>query len=173
MAPGNLLMLLTVGEAIRRGGAFVNLLGFFGYYKSRWGATATATRGVQLLRRWSAPWAVALFQAALRRLRPAAAVAETGAFNPARREAIGDGPPEGAPDAPPPDRRVERALLRDTLAHLSPGLVERIGGAALDAALPFPTVEEPVVVAPKPPRRGRAAAGPARPPALGPGPEVR
>ena len=159
MAPGNLLMLLAIGEAIGRGGAFVNLLGFFGYYKSRWGATATATRGVQLLRRWSAPWALALVQAALRRLRPAGAVVEAGAFNPARREAIGDGPPEGAPDAPPPDRRVERALLRDTLARLAPGLVGRLGGAALDAALPFPTVEEPVV-APASPRRGRAAPGP-------------
>jgi hypothetical protein len=160
MAPGNLLMLLTIGETIKRGGAFVNLLGFFGYYKSRWGATATATRGVQLLRRWSAPWAMALVQAARRRLRPAAAVAEAGAFNPARREAIGDGPPDGASEAPPPDRRVERALLRDTLASLAPVLVDRVGGAALDAALPFPTVEEPVVVASKPPRRGRAPAGP-------------
>ncbi len=159
MAPGNLIMLLTVGEVIRRGGTFVNLLGFFGYYKSRWGATATATRGVQLLRRWSAPWALALLQAALRRLRPAAAAAEAGAFNPARREAIGDGPPEGAAQAPPPDRRVERALLRGALGRLAPGQVERLGGAALDAALPFPTVEEPVF-APASPRRGRAAPGP-------------
>ncbi len=143
LAPGHLLMLLAVGEAMQRGCAFVNLLGFFGYYKSRWGAMVTATRGVQLRRRWSAAWALALWQAALRRLRPAGAVEGAEAFNPARRETEAPEPAGGASPAAPPARQAERALLRDALARLAPGRVTRLGGAALEAALPFRISEVP------------------------------
>lgn len=140
LAPGHLLMLLAVGDAITRGGAFVNLLGFFGYYKTRWGATVTPTRGVQLLRRWSAPWAAALGAAVLRRLRPAPAPAGGEAFNPARREAE-EAPEPGAVALP--ERVAERALLRATLTRVAPGQVDRLGGAALEAAIPFRTAAEP------------------------------
>jgi len=139
LAPGNLLMLLSIGGAYARGLSAVNLLGFFGYYKARWGAEVTPTQGVQLLRRWSPPWAAAWLQAAWRRLRPAPPAAPDGAFNPARREAAdADGPADEAL----PDRRAERALLREALGRLPAGMVGRLAGPALEAALPFRTAPD-------------------------------
>jgi hypothetical protein len=119
----------------------VNLLGFFGYYKSRWGAVVTPTRGVQLLRRWSLPWVAALAQSALRRIRPGLAAAAPGeTFNPARREAEdGEAPSAGGL----PSRLVERAHLEDALRRLPAARVQRLCGAALEAALPFRTASEP------------------------------
>jgi len=134
LAPGNLLMLLSIGGAYARHLGAVNLLGFFGYYKARWGAEVTPTRGVQLLRRGSPPWVVAWVRAAWRRLRPAAPATPDGAFNPARREVA---EVDSTAAAPLPDREAERALLRETLARLPAGLVVHLAGPALEAALPF------------------------------------
>jgi len=139
LAPGNMQMLLSIGGAYARGLGAVNLLGFFGYYKARWGAEVTPTQGVQLLRRWSPPWVVAWSQAARRRLRPAAPATPGGGFNPARRE-VADAEASSAEALP--DRQAERALLRSTLARLPAGMVERLSGAALEAALPFRIVPD-------------------------------
>jgi hypothetical protein len=141
LAPGHLLMLLAIGDAISRRLSAVNLLGFFGYYKSRWGAVVTPTRGLQLLRRWSLPWTAALFQSALRRIRPGQATAAPGGtFNPARRDAEDGASPS---EVGLPARLAERALLEEALRRLPADRVHRLRGAALEAALPFRTASEP------------------------------
>jgi hypothetical protein len=53
LGPGQLLLLLAVGEALRRGDRFVNFMQNFAYYKHRWGATLQPVVNVQLLRRRS------------------------------------------------------------------------------------------------------------------------
>jgi predicted ATP-grasp superfamily ATP-dependent carboligase/CelD/BcsL family acetyltransferase involved in cellulose biosynthesis len=138
LAPGHLLMLLAIGDAIARRRTFVNLLGFFGYYKTRWGAVVTPTRGVQLLRRWSPPWVAAWGRALGRRLRPGAPASPEEAFNPARRESeeVEDRAVAGRPEG-----QAERALLRDALQRLPADRVARLSGGALEAALPFRVAE--------------------------------
>jgi CelD/BcsL family acetyltransferase involved in cellulose biosynthesis len=144
LAPGHLLMLLAVGDAMARGLSAVNLLGYFGYYKGRWGAVVTPTRGIQLLRRWSPPWAAAWLQAVARRLRPGAAGAAGDTFNPARREVE---EAEERPGAGRPERQAERALLEAALRRLPAGRVQRLTGPALEAALPFRAAAAPGPVA--------------------------
>ncbi len=139
LAPGHLLMLLAIGDAMARRLTAVNLLGFFGYYKGRWGAVVTPTRGLQLLRRWSPPWVAATIQSVFRRLKPGLA-APGVTFNPARRQAeSGEAQsPEGLPA-----RLAERARLQEALRRLPDGRVQRLCGAALEAALPFRVSAEP------------------------------
>jgi hypothetical protein len=140
LAPGHLLMLLAIGDAMSRRLSAVNLLGFFGYYKSRWGAVITPTRGLQLLRRWSPPWVAAWLQAVRRRIRPGPAPAPGETFNPARREAEdGEAPSAGGL----PARLTERAHLEEALLRLPAARVQRLCGAALEAALPFRAATEP------------------------------
>jgi hypothetical protein len=51
LGPGQLLLLLAVGEAIKRGNRFLNLLQMFAYYKHRWKAEPIEVVNVQLIRR--------------------------------------------------------------------------------------------------------------------------
>jgi hypothetical protein len=134
LGPGHLLMLLAIGNAMARRLTAVNLLGFFGYYKGRWGAVVTPTRGLQLLRRWSPPWVAARMQSVYRRIRPGLAAAPGVTFNPARRGAE-DGEAPSAKGLP--DRLGERAHLEEALRRLPAGRVQRLCGAALESALPF------------------------------------
>jgi len=53
LGPGQLLLLLAVGEAIRRGDAHLNFMQNFAYYKHRWGAASIDVVNVQLIRRLS------------------------------------------------------------------------------------------------------------------------
>jgi hypothetical protein len=53
LGPGQLLLLVAMGEAIRRGDRFLNYLQNFAYYKHRWGAESIPVVNVQLLRRVS------------------------------------------------------------------------------------------------------------------------
>jgi hypothetical protein len=53
LGPGQLLLLLAVGEAIRRGDKFLNFMQNFAYYKQRWGAVLIPVVNVQLIRRVS------------------------------------------------------------------------------------------------------------------------
>ncbi|MFL6604096.1 MAG: GNAT family N-acetyltransferase [Steroidobacteraceae bacterium] len=53
LGPGQLLLLLAMGEAIRRGDRFLSFMQNFAYYKQRWGATQIPVVNVQLLRRAS------------------------------------------------------------------------------------------------------------------------
>jgi len=54
LGPGQLLLLLAVGEALARGDRFLNFLQNFAYYKQRWGADMIEVVNVQLIRRLSA-----------------------------------------------------------------------------------------------------------------------
>jgi len=53
LGPGQLLLLLAVGEAIRRGDRHLNFMQNFSYYKHRWKAEAIDAVSVQLIRRAS------------------------------------------------------------------------------------------------------------------------
>ena len=53
LGPGQLLLLLAVGEAIRRGDRHLNFMQNFSYYKHRWKAAAIDAVSVQLIRRAS------------------------------------------------------------------------------------------------------------------------
>jgi hypothetical protein len=53
LGPGQLLLLLAVGEAIKRGNRFLNLLQMFAYYKHRWKAEPIEVVNVQLIRRFT------------------------------------------------------------------------------------------------------------------------
>ena len=53
LGPGQLLLLLAVGEALARRDGFLNFLQNFAYYKHRWGAAALNVVNLQLLRRFS------------------------------------------------------------------------------------------------------------------------
>jgi hypothetical protein len=53
LGPGQLLLLLAMGEAIRRGDKFLNFMQNFAYYKHRWGAGSIPVVNVQLIRRAS------------------------------------------------------------------------------------------------------------------------
>jgi hypothetical protein len=49
-APGNVLALILVAQAIARGDSRLNLLRDFGYYKKHWGAVMSETKSVQIYR---------------------------------------------------------------------------------------------------------------------------
>jgi hypothetical protein len=53
LGPGQLLLLLAVGEAIKRGNQFLNFLQMFAYYKHRWKAEPIEVVNVQLIRRFT------------------------------------------------------------------------------------------------------------------------
>jgi hypothetical protein len=53
LGPGQLLLLLAVAEAIKRGNKFLNMLQMFAYYKHRWRAEPIEVVNVQLIRRFS------------------------------------------------------------------------------------------------------------------------
>lgn len=53
LGPGQLLLLLAVGEALERGNAFLNFLQNFSYYKHRWGAEPIEVVNLQLIRKLS------------------------------------------------------------------------------------------------------------------------
>lgn len=142
LGPGQLLLLLAVGEAIRRKDAFLNFMQNFAYYKHRWGAASIEVVNVQLIRllslhngratagdlkRW---WETR--QAA----RAAAAAGAAPAAAPARVEE--SEPAAEAPAAAGPPRDLERArrLTASALAHAGPG-VRRLDRAQAKAHLPF------------------------------------
>jgi len=50
LGPGQLLLLVAMGEAIRRGDLFLNYMQNFAYYKHRWGAELIPVVNVQVLR---------------------------------------------------------------------------------------------------------------------------
>ena len=68
LGPGSLVLLLAVGEAIRRGDRHLNFMQNFAYYKHRWGADPVDVVSVQVIRRRSLHNARALLGDARRRL---------------------------------------------------------------------------------------------------------
>jgi hypothetical protein len=69
LGPGQLLLLVAMGEAIGRGDRFLNYLQNFAYYKHRWGAKSIPVANVQLLRKLSAHYLRATVGDLVKRLR--------------------------------------------------------------------------------------------------------
>jgi CelD/BcsL family acetyltransferase involved in cellulose biosynthesis len=149
LAPGYLLHVLGIGEAIARGQRAFNLLHAYAYYKLPWKAVAVPTAAVQIYRVPSLPYLKA--QAGeLRRLASRTATPEQ--FNPARR-AAGE---EGAAKADGPRLPCEDATLRAAAAFTelrrAGGQVKSLSGPALLASLPFSLESSPLRDASKVPR---------------------
>ncbi|MFO0583461.1 MAG: GNAT family N-acetyltransferase [Anaeromyxobacter sp.] len=147
LGPGNLMSLLSAGEAIARGKPSLNLFADYAYYKGNWGAEVLPTRTLQLFRRGSVHWA----KAHLGDLRRALSRGEggEGRQNPVKAqvdEAREAGPekPEAKAEPAAPDRAAERALTGRILAELEAAGVtlERVAGPALEAILPFAAAPE-------------------------------
>ncbi len=130
LGPGQLVLLLIVGEAIARGLGAVNLMHGSTHYKERWLAESTPCFKVEIFRRGTAPY-VRSRLGLLRHLglSAAAVFAPAGAYNPAKRKLEGQG--VILPADPEPMRRAfcEHAATLPSHLLLSP--------QALAAALPF------------------------------------
>jgi CelD/BcsL family acetyltransferase involved in cellulose biosynthesis len=126
LGPGQLLPLLAVAEAIRRGDRYLNFLQKFAYYKHRWNAQPIETVSVQLIRRASVQNLRASLGELKRRLRPGRPVASTGLTR-----ARG-----GAADACHLSQQRARSLTAAALAAAAPG-VRRFDRRASQSYLPF------------------------------------
>lgn len=164
LGPGQLLLLLAMGEAIRRGDRFLSFMQNFAYYKQRWGATQVPVVNVQLLRRASlhnvratiGEWSKKV--AAKRAAKLAAMTTPGEAADPAgAAERVGPAEPMGAAaHAGAPDRAVSdtgsaaaersralpdltraRALTAAALAFDGPG-IRRLDRHQAAIYLPFP-----------------------------------
>jgi glycosyltransferase involved in cell wall biosynthesis/CelD/BcsL family acetyltransferase involved in cellulose biosynthesis len=135
LAPGYLLHLVALGEAIARGQGAFNLLHAYAYYKKSWNGVATETAAVQVYRVPSVPYFKAR-AGELKRLR-ARGGKEEEQFNPARRAAGEQG---SAKDGPRPPRDEAARLAAAALARLATvrSGVRSLAGGALVATLPFP-----------------------------------
>ena len=87
-APGSLMLLMGIRYAIERRAAFFNLLSGFGYFKSRWLATMTEARTVQVFRKDRPLFWRRLGGDSLRWALRAASAKAPATFNPARRAAL-------------------------------------------------------------------------------------
>ena len=133
LGPGQLLLLLGVGQALERGDKFVNFMQNFAYYKHRWGAALVPVVSVQLIRRASVHNARAVLGelgkgllAKLRRTKRPESPAE-GAEQPDEG---------GASSVAAPDLSHARLLTTQALAYAGPGL-RRLDRQAARAYLPF------------------------------------
>jgi len=134
LAPGYLLHLMVLGEAIARGQRALNLLHAYAYFKKSWNGVTTETASVQVYRVPSVPY----FKARagdLKRLRMRNGEAEKQ-FNPARRAAgeQGSSKDSARPSRDKAARLAAGALARAATASTS---VRSLTGDALMAALPF------------------------------------
>jgi hypothetical protein len=132
LGPGQLLLLLGVGQALDRGEKFVNFMQNFAYYKHRWGAALVPAVSVQLIRRVSLHNARALLGelgkqvlAKLRRTKSDKPPAEDG-----------EQPAEGGASVTSPDLSRARLLTEQALAYDGPG-VRQLDRQAARAYLPF------------------------------------
>lgn len=127
---GNVIVLLLFKRACEAGLREVNMNGNYAYYKARLGGVVTETNAVQIFRVGSVPWLKAQAGIVKRRLRPPKE--EQPEFNPERRA-------HEQHAAERPLHAEERARVRATLDALAArGVrVERLSGAALEAAVPL------------------------------------
>lgn len=142
LGPGQMLLLLAVGEALARGDSFLNFLQNFAYYKHRWGAELIDVVNVQLVRR-SSPHDARARAGDLRRwwlARRAAASASAAGAVPAHavKEAKEHAEPAAAmPNATlPADLERARQLTRAARVAGGPG-VRLLDRAAARVYLPF------------------------------------
>ena len=114
LGPGQLLLLLAVGEALARRHGFLNFLQNFAYYKHRWGAEALDVVNLQLVRRFS-PHDGRARIGDLRRwwlAREAAKTAEAAAVS-----AVAAASPEPSKEHSEPSASVPGAALEVDWAH--------------------------------------------------------
>jgi Acetyltransferase (GNAT) domain len=136
LGPGQLLLLLAVGEAIRRGDKFLNFMQNFAYYKHRWGAESIPVVNVQLIRRASLHNVRAMVAELIKKL--AARVRRSRDNGAAPIGATSNGPlPNGnAPPPASPDLSRARYITAAALAYDGPG-VRRLDRDQSRAHLPF------------------------------------
>jgi CelD/BcsL family acetyltransferase involved in cellulose biosynthesis len=141
LGPGQLLLLLAVGEAIKRGDQFLNFMQNFAYYKHRWGAESIEVVNVQVLRRVSlhntGATAAELRRWLLQMRAKRVGAREFGAAPDAYEPEKNHGEEECGSSGPPPDLKKARALTAAALTHAGPGVV-RLDRAGAGAHLPFP-----------------------------------
>ena len=133
LGPGQLLLLLGVGQALERGERFVNFMQNFAYYKHRWGAALVPVVSVQLIRRASLHNARALLGELGKHL-----------LAKVRRTKRGESPTDGGEQldegsvssVTPPDLSRARLLTAQALAYDGPGL-RRLDRQAARGYLPF------------------------------------
>jgi hypothetical protein len=128
LSPGNLLYLHLLGLGYERKLTHCNLLGHYGYYKARLGATVQTTQNVQLYRIGRRPFYRAIFGELRRKVLPLPPGQDELEFNPDRRAA-------GDVRAPPRAPVTSQAVL-NRLARIG-ARVERLGPEDLRARLPF------------------------------------
>lgn len=95
LAPGSLMLMMGIRQAIESQAAFFNLLSGFGYFKVRWLAAMTEARSLQVYRTTTPPFWRRLVGDAIRRLSRATASKAPSLFNPTRR-ALADASAEPA-----------------------------------------------------------------------------
>ena len=135
VGPGNLVLLMAVGEAIRRGDRYLNFMQNFAYYKYRWGAAPVDVLSVQLIRRRSLHNVRALLGDARRWLQSRRYVAMRAAATAA--EPVSDDE-VGAPQAERPDLRAVQDCAAAALRFSGPG-VRILDRTQAELYLPFPT----------------------------------
>jgi Acetyltransferase (GNAT) domain len=133
LGPGQLLLLLGVGQALDRGERFVNFMQNFAYYKHRWGAAIVPVVSVQLIRRASLHNARALLGDLRKHL-----LSKSGRKTNGESPAQADEQPreDDSPSNPAPDLVRARQVTAQALAYDGPGL-RRLDRQAARAYLPF------------------------------------
>jgi glycosyltransferase involved in cell wall biosynthesis len=155
LAPGYLLHLVGLGEAIARGQRAFNLLHAYGYYKLSWNGVSTPTGAVQVYRVPSMPYLKARAGELKRAARRGAQEEEQ--FNPARRATGDEGTKQAKADdgaRPPREDAARLATAARAKLEASGAQVTSVGGEALLAALPFPL--EAQTKPQKPPKQPKA-----------------
>lgn len=154
LAPGNVMTLLLVRDAIEQGCRAIDMLGNYAYYKQQWLATVTETESVQLFRKGTLVDLKALAGEAWRWLRPPVTQRDVD-FNLDRKRAEDHG--EASAHARP-DRRAEQGRAQATFEAIEAagGQVTRLGGDALRRAL-SPEGAARAAPAPAPAKPRRAA----------------
>jgi CelD/BcsL family acetyltransferase involved in cellulose biosynthesis len=141
LGPGQLLLLLAIADAIRRGSRSVNFLQMQGYFKHRWLADDLPVVNVQLIRRVSVHGMKALAGDVRRRRAgreedelASAADTESEVANQVKRKSVEIN--TGSRDSVPVSLDEGRAILRGVLVQDLRGLVV-LDGPSLEALLPF------------------------------------
>ncbi len=135
LGPGQMLLLLAVGEALGRGDGFLNFLQNFAYYKHRWGAQLIEVVNLQLIRRLSSHDGRARV-GDLRRWWQARKDAKSGIQAPAVPAQPKDHAESSAFAAVPVDLERARGLTAAALASAGSGM-RVLDRAAASGYLPF------------------------------------
>ena len=139
-APGSLILLLGMRQAIDGGYAFFNMLSGFGYFKSRWLAHVTETRIAQVYRTGSLLYWRRTLGDLKRAVFATRASTELARFNPTRRSvAGGEGEPETSAQVVPalePSAAV-RTSIAAVLESVRLGRAQHLSSVDLRAVLQF------------------------------------